>query len=102
MLRPVLALLFLTLPLAAGAARAQMNSMMTPMPPANSVTYGGDLNMGQPPTQQQRYNQKLIALREKFVRTTRADGGQLSDEHKAALQKELDAINKQFGIKPAG
>ena len=31
-----------------------------------------------------------------------AMGGQLSPEHKASLQKELDSLNRQFGLKVAG
>ncbi|HEY3950967.1 hypothetical protein [Phenylobacterium sp.] len=100
MRRPRLAFLtaILVLP-AAGAAAAQMMGPTTPMP--STATYGGGLDFQTAPSPQQRYNQKIIALRDKMQKTARADGGQLTAEHKAALQKELDGINRQFGVKAA-
>jgi hypothetical protein len=41
---------------------------------------------------------KLASLRDKTLRTKAKDGGQLTPEHAAALQHELDQLNKQFGI----
>jgi hypothetical protein len=90
----------------AGAASAQMmgqmgqGMMMGTMPSANA-TYGGDLNQPGVPTAQQRYAARIMALKQKMAKLTQQDGGQLSDEHKASLQRELDGVNKSFGIKPA-
>ena len=48
------------------------------------------------PTAHQRYTGQLSILRRKLVRITADDGGQLSEAHKAALQQELDAINREY------
>jgi hypothetical protein len=50
---------------------------------------------------QARYNAQVVALKAKMRQLTRVDGGQLSDEHKARLQGQLDELNRSFGIKPA-
>lgn len=96
----------LGLGLAATAAAAQMDSQMMPMgsmSPNNTARYGGDFNLSPPlPSRQERYGRKLLGLRDKLVRMTKADGGQLTEEHKAGLQRELDALNRQFGFKTAG
>jgi hypothetical protein len=47
-------------------------------------------------TAQQRYAEQLSALRRKLLRMKTEDGGQLSLAHQAALQQELDAINKTY------
>jgi hypothetical protein len=47
-------------------------------------------------TAQQRYAEQLAALRKKLLRLKLADGGELSPAHQAALQQELDAINKTY------
>jgi hypothetical protein len=49
---------------------------------------------------QVRYNAKILALKAKMRTLTRQDGGQLSDEHKAGLQSQLDELNRSFGLKP--
>ena len=49
---------------------------------------------------QNHYNAQVMALKAKMQILTRQDGGQLSDEHKAALQSQLDELNRSFGIKP--
>ena len=86
----------------AGAAQAQMGPMMmTPMPQA-SAPYGGDFDAARYPSQQERYAAKMAALKAKMLKLTAADGGQLSPEHRASLQKELDSLNRQFGLKVAG
>ena len=50
---------------------------------------------------QARYNAQVVALKAKMRQLTRQDGGQLSDDHKARLQNQLDELNRSFGIKPA-
>lgn len=85
----------------AGMAVAQMSGqMMSPTPPA-STTYGGDFDTSHFPSQQERYAAKIAQLKTKMLRLTAADGGELTAEHKASLQKELDSLNRRFGIKPA-
>lgn len=97
----------------AGGASAQMGAgtmgsmgqmgqgqMMSSQPSA-SATFGAGDDGARFPTAQQRYAARIQALRQKMAKLTREDGGQLSDEHKAGLQRELDGLNKSFGIKPA-
>lgn len=87
---------------AAGSACAQMMgpTMMTPMPPANA-TYGGGIDTPAYPSRQELYASKIAALKAKMQRLTASDGGQLTPEHRAGLQQELDALNRRFGLKPA-
>ena len=90
---------------AAGAAAAQMMGPMTPMmmsprPPV-SETYGAGADGATLPSQRERYEAKIVELKAKMDRLTATDGGQLSAEHRAGLQKELDALNRRFGVKPA-
>ncbi len=95
-----LVILALGLCAAVGPAMAQMMPMT---PPMNTATYSGDFNTAPPmPSPQQRYNLRLLDLHNKIVRMTKADGGQLTDAHRADLQNELDALNRRFGIKTAG
>lgn len=42
------------------------------------------------------YNFRLMLLRHKLAAQTHDDGGQLTPEHQAALQKELDALNLHY------
>ena len=54
------------------------------------------------PTKHDRYVMRLMTLRDKTLKTKAKDGGELTPEHAAALQHELDELNKQFGVKGAG
>jgi hypothetical protein len=96
---PIFTLVFLA---AAGVAQAQMGTMMMNPMPQSTATYGGDFDAGRNPSQQERYAEKIAALKAKMMKLTAADGGQLSAEHRASLQKELDSLNRQFGLKVAG
>ncbi|HLZ73889.1 hypothetical protein [Phenylobacterium sp.] len=75
--------------------------MMMGTQPAASSAYGAGADGARFPTTQERYAAKILALRQKMQKLTQQDGGRLSDEHKASLQRELDGVNKSFGIKPA-
>lgn len=48
------------------------------------------------PTAQERYVEQLAKLRKKLLRATAEDGGQLSEAHRAAIQRELDSLNKAY------
>jgi hypothetical protein len=83
----------------AGGAAAQ--SDMMPMMNNQLPAQAHDQFTGQPPpmpTKHDRYLMKLASLRDKTLRTKAKDGGQLTSEHAAALQHELDDLNKAFGI----
>jgi hypothetical protein len=49
---------------------------------------------------QNRYNAQVLVLKAKMRQLIRHDGGQLSDEHRAGLQNQLDELNRSFGIVP--
>jgi hypothetical protein len=49
-------------------------------------------------TAHDRYLIKLASLRQRTIRTKAKDGGQLTPEHAASLQHELDELNHQFGF----
>jgi hypothetical protein len=78
----------------------QMGPMMTPPPPV-SAAYGTGADGADFPSAQQRYAARIMALKAKMQRLTAQDGGRLTPEHQASLQRELDGVNKSFGIKPA-
>ncbi|HEX3364451.1 hypothetical protein [Phenylobacterium sp.] len=77
----------------AGLAQAQGDMMNQPVQAHDQQTVMPPL-----PTKHDRYLMKLAALREKTIKTKARDGGQLTPEHSAALQRELDELNKQFGV----
>jgi len=99
---PALSLILLALAVGAGpgAARAQMmgSGMMTPMP-RTSPGYASQLNPADYPSRQERYEARIAALKARMQRLTAADGGQLTPEHQASLQKDLDTLNREFGVK---
>jgi hypothetical protein len=80
-----------------GLAWAQSGMMMNQMPVQPHEQFTG---LPPPlPTRQERYWTKLSSLRDKTLRTKAKDGGQLTAEHAASLQHELDQLNRQFGLK---
>jgi hypothetical protein len=48
------------------------------------------------PSAREVYARDLIRLKQKMQRLAAEDGGQLSPAHQAALQQELDAINRAY------
>ena len=87
---------------APGTARAQMmgSGMMTPML-RTTPGYASEINPSDYPSPQERYEARIAALKARMQRLTAADGGQLTPEHKASLQKDLDSLNREFGVKRA-
>ena len=89
----------------AGAAAAQ--AMTMGMGQSSMGAHGPGLNPYEPyaldhvETPQERYARELGRLRRKMLRITAEDGGQLSEAHKAALQAELDAINRTYAANSA-
>jgi hypothetical protein len=79
----------------AGAACAQGDMMNQQM-----QAHGQPTLIQPAPTKHDRYLMRLSSLREKTIRAKAKakDGGQLTPEHAAALQRELDELNKQFGV----
>ena len=80
----------------AGGATAQSGMTLTGQLPGEAprpVTQTPPL-----PTQHDRYVMKLANLRDRTIRTKAKDGGRLTPEHAAGLQRELDALNHQFGV----
>jgi len=53
-------------------------------------------NQAGPAVPRDPYTEAMMALKEKLVRQTKADGGKLTPEHQAAIQKELEAINARY------
>jgi hypothetical protein len=92
----VLALALAGVLVQAGAAAAQGDMMMMNRPPA--LAHDQFTDQAPMPTKRDRYLMKLASLREKTIRTKTKDGGQLTSEHAARLQHELDELNHQFGI----
>lgn len=80
----------------AGPAAAQSAMTMTPQPPPQA--YEQRTQMAPLPTQHDRYLMKLASLRDRTIRIKAKDGGQLTPDHAAALQQQLDALNHQFGV----
>ena len=42
------------------------------------------------------YTEAMVALKAKLLQQTQADGGKLTPEHQASIQKELEAINQRY------
>ena len=81
----------------AGAAAAQTMGMGQSAMAAHAQTGPDDpFALGQAESPKARYALELSMLRKKMLRMTQEDGGQLSAPHQAALQRELDAINKAY------
>ncbi len=47
-----------------------------------------------------RYLMRVQTLKERAARTAAQDGGQLTPDHAANLQHELDKLNRLYGVKP--
>ncbi|MFL5295629.1 MAG: hypothetical protein ACJ798_04525 [Phenylobacterium sp.] len=75
---------------AAAAAQTSTPSYMTTPLPQNTGEYNNGLNFAGPGD---GYEFKLMMLKKKMDRITRQDGGQLTPEHEASLQAELDKLN---------
>jgi hypothetical protein len=86
---------------AAGPAGAQMGMGMAPMPPR--VQQDDPFGPGRMefPTARERYVEQLQRLRRKMLKITAQDGGQLTEAHRAALQQELDGINRAYAANAA-
>lgn len=83
----------------AGAAAAQSDMMPMMNNPMAGMAHGQDIGPTTPMmTKRDRYLMKLASLRQKTIKTKARDGGQLTPEHATSLQKELDELNKAFGI----
>lgn len=87
----------------AGAAVAQSNNVTfapSTMQPAPAPQGAGDFNrLDNPDTVTDHYDLAIMLLKKKMDRMTREDGGQLTPEHQAGLQAELDKVNLRFGLK---
>lgn len=82
----------LSLALAAtGAATAQESEI------ARGVRMHEDALQTQAEKPRDPYTEAMVALKTKLQRLTQADGGKLTPEHQAAIQKELDVINQKYG-----
>jgi hypothetical protein len=86
---------------AAGAARAQPGAMMVPQPPVQAYS-------PLPPmasraelaaVNREVYGSRLRSLRAKTLKLKAQDGGELSAQHAANLQQELDKLNRTYGVK---
>jgi hypothetical protein len=56
---------------------------------------------GATPSREELYARRIATLRDKMRKITAEDGGQLTPDHAADLQKALDSLNRQFGVKVA-
>ncbi|HEY0435565.1 MAG TPA: hypothetical protein VGC92_02925 [Phenylobacterium sp.] len=73
------------------------SEMQAPLPQGSGAFVGSDLT----DTPADRYDFSVMMLKKKVDRVTREDGGALTPEHASALQKELDTLNRRFGVKVA-
>jgi len=95
----ILALSLAGLLASAGAAAAQDSNGYP-----NQVTIPGDSGNNHQsypgpriPERRYRYLMRLETLRERVIRWKAQDGGQLSAEHAANLQRQLDKLNRIYG-----
>jgi hypothetical protein len=87
----------------ATAAFAQVQTPSTMQPPIPEAQGNGQPanNFGATPSREQIYFRHVATLREKMRKLTAEDGGQLTQDHAAALQKELDDLNRLYRVKVA-
>ena len=99
---PVLALAIASVVFTAGGAAAQSVGangayMGAPGAPgqdgAVNQSTGGGSEVG---SRHERYLMRLHALHEWLLKLKARDGGQLSDEHAAILQRKLDRLNRIY------
>ncbi|THD68156.1 hypothetical protein [Phenylobacterium sp.] len=88
------------LALTAGAALALTTPAFAQMglgsiPSQNQYQYIPD-ELGFPPG----YVKQVTALSYRVLETKAEDGGRLTPEHAASLQQELDALNREFHVRP--
>jgi hypothetical protein len=86
----------------AGAASAQNYNGYAVLAPAapGQESYVGQ-SQGGPASERtsrhERYLMRLHSLHEWLLKLKAKDGGQLSDEHAAILQRQLDKLNRIYG-----
>ena len=90
-----------TLILAAALATAApaLAQMMTAAPIPNGMGSSTSDNSVSGPIVSKFYVKKVTALSYKILETRVEDGGQLTPEHLAGLQRELDQLNRQYGVR---
>ena len=89
----------LGLVLAAGLASSAAAQVLDKPPPAPVQKGGYTFTAhGARPLQEDRhiYEMQLLKLKSEMERLTREDGGQLTAEHQASLQKRLDDLNRAY------
>ena len=97
---PVLTLTMAAVLIAGGGAMAQTVEVPVPLVTPgdtgnNHQATGGSNEAG---SRQSRYLAKVETLKEKVARTKARDGGQLTPEHEASLKRELDKLNRVYGV----
>lgn len=82
----------------AAAAQQSVNgpNQMPNIPQGSGGSFGMNIHEGEA----SGYEAAVMRLKLKVDRVTHEDGGQLTSEHLASLQGELDALNRQYGRKP--
>lgn len=82
----------------AGSAAAQTEStaMLEPPPIVGIAANQGHLATAGEGVIISGYDRRLSLLKKKVDQQTRKDGGQLTPEHEASLQKELDDLNQAY------
>ena len=86
---------------ASTAALAQSqtySSMESPVPQGASNGARQDSGASWIPSEQWWYDWSIANLRDKMLKIQAKDGGQLTPEHAAALQRELDRLNRKYRI----
>jgi hypothetical protein len=81
-------------PATGASAQATYSVMSPPTPMAQSQPWAGNVEV-HPVTLPSPYARKLAFLQNKLLFTKAKDGGHLTPDHAAALQRELDALNRQ-------
>ncbi len=86
--------------LATTALAQQMVNEPSHMQPAIPAPASGGFNAPGAPIASltDPYGFRMMILKRKADRMTREDGGRLTPEHQAGLQKELDALNHAYRI----
>jgi hypothetical protein len=88
----------------AGGAGAQPGGMGAPgtimgYQPTDPALHGGAGQWAGSLSQHDRYVIQLKELRKRTIKAKAQDGGELTPEHKADLQHQLDELNRRYGVR---
>jgi hypothetical protein len=94
----ILALMIAGVLVPAGSAMAQMVEVPKVLETPGDRGHSAGPMASEVGNRQYRYLMRIETLKEKVAQTKARDGGRITAEHEASLQRELDKLNRVYGM----